>query len=97
MLANNRKHIENRGISCYAPYWKVNDFLSTGGVKMADIQTDKWINIDEAAEYLGVKPGTIRGWIRQEKGISAHKIGKQWKFKCSELDEWVKSGKSSIN
>ena len=23
---------------------------------MADIANDKWINIDEAAEYLGVKP-----------------------------------------
>ena len=55
------------------------------------------INIDEAAEYLGVKPGTIRGWIRNNKGVPAHKIGKQWKFKCSELDAWVKSGKSAIN
>ena len=53
---------------------------------MADIANDKWINIDEAAEYLGVKPGTIRDWIRKDKGIPAHKIGKQWKFKCSELD-----------
>ena len=24
---------------------------------------EKWINIDEAAEFLGVKPGTIRGWM----------------------------------
>ena len=62
-----------------------------------DINNDKWINIDGAAEYLGVKPGTIRDWIRKEKGIPAHKTGKQWKFKCSELDEWVKSGESAIN
>ena len=45
---------------------------------MSEIANDKWINIDEAAEYLGVKPGTIRDWIRKEKGIPAHKIGKQW-------------------
>ena len=64
---------------------------------MADVNLDKWINIDEAAEYLGVKPGTIRAWIRNNKGVQAHKIGKQWKFKCSELDAWVKSGKSAIN
>ena len=50
-----------------------------------------------SAEYLGVKPGTIRDWIRKEKGIPAHKIGKQWKFKRSELDDWVNSGKSAIN
>lgn len=27
-----------------------------GGAEMADVSNDKWINIDEAAEYLGVKP-----------------------------------------
>ncbi|WP_103981727.1 helix-turn-helix domain-containing protein [Helcococcus massiliensis] len=57
---------------------------------------DKWISIDEAAEYLSVKPVTIRSWIRKGKDIPAHKIGRQWKFKCSELDEWVKSGNSAI-
>lgn len=67
-----------------------------GGANMIEISNDKWINIDEAAEYLGVKPGTIRDWIRKSKGIPAHKIGKQWKFKCSELDAWVKSGQSAI-
>lgn len=57
---------------------------------------EKWISIDDAAEYLGVKPVTIRDWIRKGKDIPAHKIGKQWKFKCSELDAWVKSGHSGI-
>ncbi len=65
---------------------------------MAEItmQDDKWISLDEAAEYLGVKPITVREWIRKDNGIPAHKIGKQWKFKRSELDAWVKSGKSAI-
>lgn len=63
---------------------------------MSEIINDNWINIDEAATYLGVKPVTLRGWIRKGKGIPAHKIGKQWKFKVSELDAWVKSGKSAI-
>jgi len=57
--------------------------------------SDKWVNIDAAAEYLGVKPVTIRDWIRKGKDIPAHKIGKLWKFKFSELDEWVKSGQSA--
>ena len=63
---------------------------------MGEIISDNWINIDEAAEYLGVKPVTVRTWIKKKHGIPAHKIGKQWKFKYSELDEWVKSGKSAI-
>lgn len=62
---------------------------------MSETIVDKWISIDEAAEYLGVKTGTVRDWIRKNKDVPAHKIGKQWKFKCSELDEWVQSGKSA--
>lgn len=65
---------------------------------MADINMldDKWVSLEEAAEYLGVKPITIRDWIKKGNGIPAHKIGKQWKFKRSELDAWVKSGKSAF-
>ena len=63
---------------------------------MSEIINDNWINIDDAATYLGVKSVTVRDWIRKGKGIPAHKIGKQWKFKVSELDAWVKSGKSAM-
>ena len=62
---------------------------------MSEQSTEKWINIDEAADHLGVKPGTIRDWIRKGVNIPAHKIGKQWKFKCTELDNWVQSGQSA--
>lgn len=57
---------------------------------------DKWINIDEAAEYLGIKTVTLRGWIKKDETLPAHKVGKQWKFKRSEIDEWVKSGNSAM-
>ena len=59
---------------------------------------NKWIGIDEAAEYLGIKAVTLRSWIRNLKTeVPAHKIGRFWKFKCSEIDEWVNSGKSAID
>ena len=61
-------------------------------------QEDNWISLEEAADYLGIKPVTLREWIRKqdENKIPAHKIGKQWKFKKSELDQWIKSGKSAF-
>lgn len=68
-----------------------------GGSNMHINITDKWISIEYAAEYLDVSQDTIRNWIRKESGIPAHKIGKQWKFKKSELDAWVKSGQSAID
>lgn len=58
--------------------------------------TEKWIGIEEAADYLGIKVCTLREWIKKEKDIPARKIGKLWKFKISELDAWVKSGKSAF-
>lgn len=56
---------------------------------------DSWISLEDAANYLGVKKETVRSWIKKTD-IPAHKIGKLWKFKKSELDNWVKSGKSAI-
>ncbi len=56
---------------------------------------ENWIGTEEAAKYLDVKVATIRKWIKDKK-IPAHKIGKLWKFKKTELDDWVKSGKSAL-
>ena len=58
--------------------------------------TESWVGITEASAFLGVTKDTIRNWIKKTD-IPAHKIGKLWKFKLSELDEWVKSGKSAID
>lgn len=54
-----------------------------------------WIGVEDAATHLGVTKDTIRNWIKRTD-IPAHKIGKLWKFKRSELDEWVRSGKSAM-
>ncbi|KAA8973569.1 helix-turn-helix domain-containing protein [Streptococcus agalactiae] len=56
---------------------------------------DKYISIDEAAEYIGIKTVTLRSWIKKKDDIPAHKVGKLWKFKRSELDTWIASGKSA--
>ena len=63
---------------------------------MIDNVNENWISITEAAEHLGVTKDSIRKWIKKTD-VPAHKIGKLWRFKKSELDEWVKSGKSAIN
>ena len=53
-----------------------------------------YISIDDAAKYLDIKTITLRNWIKNGK-VPAHKIGKLRKFKLSELDSWVLSGKSA--
>ena len=56
---------------------------------------EDWIGIEAAANYLDVTKDTIRNWIKKTD-IPAHKIGKLWKFKRVELDDWVKSGHSAF-
>ena len=56
---------------------------------------DRWSSLKETADYLGVTKDTIRNWIKKTD-IPAHKIGRLWKFKLWEVDEWVKSGKSAL-
>lgn len=55
---------------------------------------DRWLSVQEIAKYLGISKETVYRWLDSEK-IPAHKIGRQWKFKTSEVDNWVKSGEAS--
>lgn len=57
-------------------------------------ENEKWSTIDEIAEHIKVHKDTIRVWIKENK-IPAHKIGRQWRFKISEIEDWIKSGKSA--
>ena len=64
---------------------------------MENNNIDSYISLEEAAAYLGIKAPTLRSWIKNPKiEVPAHKIGRLWKFKRSEIDEWVNSGKSAI-
>ena len=55
---------------------------------------DRWQSVEEIAAYLGVNRDTIYKWI-DRKRMPAHKAGRLWKFKVSEVDEWVRAGKAA--
>ena len=52
---------------------------------------DRWFSVDEISAYLGIKRDTVYRWIT-EKRMPAHRMGRLWKFRREEVDEWVKSG-----
>ena len=45
------------------------------------------MTLEEVANYLKLKPQTIYTWA-QERKIPAAKLGKEWRFKKSIIDEW---------
>lgn len=49
--------------------------------------TSDIMTLEEVAEYLRLKPQTIYTWA-QEKKIPGAKLGKEWRFKKSIIDEW---------
>ena len=55
---------------------------------------DRWYSTKEICAYLGISRDTMLAWITK-KNMPAHKVGRNWMFKTSEIDEWVKSGKAS--
>lgn len=62
---------------------------------MNDIE-DRYYSMPEIMKYLGISRDTALRWIAT-KQMPAHKIGKNWKFKLSEINEWVNSGMAEEN
>ena len=52
---------------------------------------EPWVSVDDIAAHLGVAKDSVYRWI-EKKGLPAHKMGRLWKFKVSEVDEWVREG-----
>ncbi|HYT71062.1 MAG TPA: helix-turn-helix domain-containing protein [Gemmatimonadales bacterium] len=46
------------------------------------------LTIEEVARYLRLTPQTIYKWA-QEKRIPAAKLGKEWRFRKSIIDQWL--------
>lgn len=52
---------------------------------------EKFIDLRAAAELLQLHPDTVKKKTRQGE-IPGRKIGRCWRFRVSELDDWAKSG-----
>jgi excisionase family DNA binding protein len=52
---------------------------------------EPWASVEDVAKHLGVAKDSVYRWIEARK-LPAHRIGRLWKFKLSEVDEWVRAG-----
>lgn len=53
---------------------------------------EKWVNLEDIAEHLSLSTDTVRTWVKEGK-LPVYRAGKRYKFKITEVDEWVRKGK----
>ena len=56
-----------------------------------DNKVEHWVSSKEIAEHLGINKDTLHRWIKN-KSIPCQRVGRLWKFKISEIDDWIKNG-----
>lgn len=52
---------------------------------------DRWLSVDEICQHLGISKDTAYRWIDKQK-MPANRVGRLWKFKKNEVDDWVRAG-----
>jgi excisionase family DNA binding protein len=58
------------------------------------MQPEPWVSLEEIAQHLAVSQDTVHRWIRN-RGLPAHQVGRIWRFKVSQVDEWVQTGRAN--
>jgi len=62
--------------------------MSDEGMLVDEVLPDEILTLDEVAKYLKVSERTVYDWAQRGE-IPAGKIGTVWRFKKSELEQWV--------
>lgn len=52
---------------------------------------EPWVGIAEVAAHLQVAKDTVYRWVNTH-GLPAHRVGRLFRFRLSEVDEWVTAG-----
>jgi len=55
---------------------------------------DRWCSMNEVCAYLSITRDTCLTWI-EKRGMPGVKVGRTWRFKISEIDEWMQLGQAN--
>ena len=87
-----------RGIQ-WTTYFRVktahSSHWSTDTMKTENIKSEKWMTVEDVAEYLQVSKESIYK-LAQRRKIPAAKILSQWRFKKVDIDKWVDKRKIKV-
>ncbi len=55
---------------------------------------ERWVGVEDVAAHLDVNKDSVYRWI-EKMGLPAHRVGRLFRFKLSEVDAWVRANKAS--
>jgi len=55
---------------------------------------ERWVGVEDVAAHLGVNKDSVYRWI-EKMDLPAHRVGRLFRFKISEVDAWVRAGGAS--
>lgn len=55
------------------------------------VAEERWIGVDAVATHLSVAKDSVYRWI-EERGLPAYRAGRLYRFKLSEIDDWMRQG-----
>lgn len=53
-------------------------------------QEASFLNLQKAAEYLGLSPNTLYVWRHRRQGPPSFRMGRRVMYRISALDKWVR-------
>ncbi len=51
-------------------------------------ENERWVSMEEICKHLGASRDTVKKMIKRQN-MPAYKFDRKWKFKISEVDEWM--------
>lgn len=67
--------------------------MLAGACSGLNAMSEPWVSVDEVSRHLGVAKDTIYRWIAARE-LPAHRVGRLWKFKLSEVNAWIERGRA---
>jgi len=53
-------------------------------------KNERWVSMEEICNHLSASRDTVKKMVKRQN-MPAYKFDRKWKFKISEVDEWMHS------
>jgi excisionase family DNA binding protein len=57
-------------------------------------EQEPWVTVEDVAKHLGIAKDTVYRWI-ESKSLPAHRVGRLWKCKLTQVDAWIEAGRAA--